>query len=940
MNFTRIQIIFNHTITLLSVIIFSISFGQTSGKIRGKILNEENLALHGAQIFIKDLSLGAVSDADGNYIIMNVPPGDHDLQFNFIGYKPVIVGKVEVSVNRSTELNMMLEIQPILLDVVERKVYKHSRKKDQTGSIKNISEKMIDKLPASTVSEILETQAGIVHGHFRGGRNTDVSYMVDGIPTNNIFSGESQVIDLSPEIIKDIEVITGTFNAEYGKAMSGIVNMVTQSGRTGFAIGLKFYNSIYHSDNNNIFNGLSENYFSNFNRELQMNIKGPIIKNIVSGILNFRYLNRPGYLFGIERFLPADYSDFNHTGIAPENSTWNVNLAGETYYSEHNGTENYIPMEWLGSYNVFTKLSYHYSPRWRIDLTTTNELSKSQLYEHIYKYKPSGRAVRHTKSGFYAVKFSQMVSPNISHTLNLSSLSSWSGRYLYEDPLDSRYINNRYLSYAGGFISGGQDRIHEEQWLKNKTLKWNLFWQVNNNHALKTGVEFVQHTIENNPVELVYQNDNDPDLFSFNYDSLSDQFIFGNVELEYLPDSLKTEDDYKKYPVEFSAFLQDKMEFDEMTINGGIRFDYFDPRTVYPNQMRNPGNQLNYYQYYENGDVILDEFGNGLLDSIRMSTYLEADSKFQISPRFGLSYSMRNTAVIHFSYGHFFQIPSFYALYQNYRFFIPVQDYQTILGNPKLNAEKTVQYEFGYWQRVTPQFDMEITIYYRDIYDLLSAEVLTTYNNIKFGHFINKDYGNAKGMELSLHYGGSNFDVNANYTLQYTRGNADSPTTSFQRISDGMEPLPKLIPLSWDQRHTFNLILNWQLDKFDASIVGQYNSGLPFTLEPISESPLSNQFIYPNNAVAPSSFKVNTKLRYEKSIGKQNIRISLVVNNLLDALIEKRVYPSTGRASSVHIPESLINSFHSNYNDIYDMFNDPSMYDAPREIKVGVEWRL
>ena len=133
------------------------------------------------------------------------------------------------------------------------------------------------------------------------------------------------------------------------------------------------------------------------------------------------------------------------------------------------------------------------------------------------------------------------------------------------------------------------------------------------------------------------------------------------------------------------------------------------------------------------------------------SVYNYASTKTQISPRFGLAYQVGEEAVMHFSYGHFFQMPPFYSLYQNYRFFIPVQDYQTVLGNPNLNAEKTVQYEFGYWEQVTQQFDAEITIYYRDIYDLLSTEVLTTYNNIKFGHFINKDYGNAKGMEFYFH---------------------------------------------------------------------------------------------------------------------------------------------------------------------------------------------
>ena len=118
------------------------------------------------------------------------------------------------------------------------------------------------------------------------------------------------------------------------------------------------------------------------------------------------------------------------------------------------------------------------------------------------------------------------------------------------------------------------------------------------------------------------------------------------------------------------------------------------------------------------------------------------------------------------------------------------------------------------------------------------------------------------------------------------------------------------------------------------------NSGLPYTLEPLAESPLSNQYIYPNNAHGPSSFILNSKLCYEFPYNKNKIRISLIINNLFDSLIEEKVYNSTGRANSYQIPESLINSFISNFNDIHDIYNDPSMYGPPREIKLSLEWQI
>ena len=144
---------------------------------------------------------------------------------------------------------------------------------------------------------------------------------------------------------------------------------------------------------------------------------------------------------------------------------------------------------------------------------------------------------------------------------------------------------------------------------------------------------------------------------------------------------------------------------------------------------------------------------------MNQSEILETETKYQVSPRFALSYQIGYGSLLRFSYGHFFQMPPFYSLYQNYRFRIPVLDYQTILGNTNLNAEKTVQYELGYWQQLNSNIDGDIIIYYRDIYDLLSAEVLTTYNNIKFGHFNNKDYCNVKGLEITINYFYQNISI-------------------------------------------------------------------------------------------------------------------------------------------------------------------------------------
>ena len=94
------------------------------------------------------------------------------------------------------------------------------------------------------------------------------------------------------------------------------------------------------------------------------------------------------------------------------------------------------------------------------------------------------------------------------------------------------------------------------------------------------------------------------------------------------------------------------MEYEDMVLNLGLRTDYFDPKTVYPSQRRNPANQLNYD------------------DPERISVPLKADAQYQVSPRISLGYTLGSKAVLRFSYGHFFQMPPMYSIYQNHSFLV------------------------------------------------------------------------------------------------------------------------------------------------------------------------------------------------------------------------------------------------------------------------------
>lgn len=906
---------------LMLLVVNQVNFGQTTGKISGKIVDKETKEpLIGANILIEGTSMGGAANIDGEYFIINVPPGKYNLRISMMSYQALTISDVVVSVNRTADVDVELSIGDLKLDEVVVSIAAVAQRKDQTSSIKNVSAEQIVALPVENMEDVVDMQAGVVDGHFRGGRKTEVSYMVDGMPVTEGFRREANGITVEPESVQDLEVITGTFNAEYGRAMSGIVNMVTKDGSNdkfhGSAVA---YNSAYLTANEDIFIGLTDGEV-NRNQDYRIQFEGPIVKDYITMFTNFRYVNEMGHLNGIRRFNVNDYSNFSNANINGELITpWDAIVNDKKYYSEYTGDNEYVPLGKNEYSSLLAKLAFNLSNNFKFSLMYTRNNSEIQNYNHYYKYRPDGRATNYSNSDFFIFQANHVLSRSMFHDLKVSLNKNNYETYLYADQFDSRYVADNYNSSAGGFASGGQDKGYTQVLLNDFNIKYDLVWQVDVHHSIKTGLVYTNHDLTNEIVTVRDEKWGSGQYDDFHYDENIGKIVFNPYEPELL-DSAITSDNYNMKPYELSAYLQDKMEYDDLVINFGLRYDYFNSNTLYPTQLRNPANQLSYPNNPE-----------------RMSDYEEAQAQSQFSPRFGLSYTLGSAAVLHFSYGHFFQMPPLYALYENSRFLVPSGNYQTVHGNPNLKSEKTVQYELGLWLEIVEQMGIELSVFYRDIYDLQTAIIITTYNQIKYGLYSNKDYGNSKGMELKYDFNTGPLSLNVNYTLLYTRGIADNPTSTFTRAGRSMDEISKLIPLEWDQRHTLNFSIGYLTNSFGANLTAYYNSGLAYSYVPIPESPLFKQTLYPNNQYRPSQFNIDLKSHYDLHLSENvNLRFFLIVYNLIDKLNEVAVDPTTGRAYTSIVRPTEISTFKSNFNDVYDSSQDPSMYAPPREIKIGI----
>ena len=783
---------------------------QTSGKISGKITDKKNNApLVGANIIIVQTQAGTSADEEGFFNLINVSPGKYSVRIMMIGYKSVTIEAVVVSVNRTTSLD--IELKQSVIESQEVVIYasKLSRKKDQTSSVKNISSEEIEILPVEDLGAVVNMQAGVVAGHFRGGRSDEVSYMIDGVPVNDAFGGVSAVSNLEVEAVKDLEIITGTFNAEYGNAMSGIVNAVTKDGNNNFHGSINTGYSTYVTENSRndeqVFIGLDP-FGINSNSDIKFSLSGPVIKDRVYFFSNFRTQDVNGHLNGIRRFEVWNLSNF----YDQDSSKW---------FSENTGDGSYVPMN-KGQYTSFMgKLSLNFG-NIKFSWMMNQNHSLSSGYNHIYKYNPDGRSQGNAKTSLSMFQLNHFLNEKMYYDIKFSITNNDYGSYVFED-YDSyevlkedgihqgtyhfagdtiyNYVNDKYMTaYGPGFFTGGQDKGHLNRVTVTNNFKSDFTWQATNAHSLKTGFSFISYELEN-----IYQTIRN----TYAGTSLeSDQY-----KPFVLPDSTVYSDVYIVKPKERSFYIQDKFEKEEIVINIGLRFDAFDANTTYPSQRRNPINASTYYLKNIDGLDSLDAEGNLVVDGSRMSSPVRSKVASQISPRFGFAYQLGNVAVLHFSYGHFLQMPPMYAIYSNHSSIIGPSDYSTTVGNANLasdslglNAQKTVSYEVGLWQELGKNTSLEVNLYYRDIYDLLSLATVSTYNQVEYGIYTNKDYGNVRGLELKLDYSLNNLFIQTNYTYQFTRGNADNPAQTFNRQGASIDKVIRFIPMSWDQRHTFN----------------------------------------------------------------------------------------------------------------------------------------
>lgn len=434
-------------LVLLAIIPFLL-FAGTTGKLVGSIKDAQTgEPLIGANILIEGTDFGAATNIRGEYVILNIPPGRYNVRISFIGYETVLYTDVIIIVDQTTPLSADLNPQSIEVDEIVVIAETPMIRKDLTSTISVISREDIESLPVSTFTQLLSLQAGVVttgnNLHIRGGRSNEIAFLVDGMYVTDPLLG-GLATQINNDAIQEMSLLSGTFNAEYGNSMSGIVNIVTRDGTEKFSAKLEARTSEF---------GI-ERYSNLLENRLNGSISGPL------------------FMQELKYFISAE-----------------LDKRG-----------NYLPFGYNNEKTLFTKLTTTIIPFVKISFANRGSLGKRQGYSHSYRYIPEQYLRRRTDSWQSSVTLTHSVANNFFYDFRGSYFNQ--GYYSGLDKDTSEYLSSNQFEYFEDIGTGFEfyRKANPLQLTNSRTatvdFRTDAVWQLGSLNEIKFGAAFKSHRLK------------------------------------------------------------------------------------------------------------------------------------------------------------------------------------------------------------------------------------------------------------------------------------------------------------------------------------------------------------------------------------------------------------------------------------------------------------
>jgi outer membrane receptor protein involved in Fe transport len=950
---------------MLAVVIFSVvmanpAIAGITGKISGKIIEKSSgEPLPGVNVIIDGTTMGAASDTEGRYSILNVRPGDYTVSASIIGYKKYSVEEIRVTADLTTTIDFALDEEVLEGEVVVIRAERPLVQRDQTATVRVTSSEEIENLPVRDYKEVVGISAGVVQFennatvgqgrggsptsasnlpqlNVRGGRANQVAYIVDGSSVQDPITGNT-TISIAPDAIDEVVVMTGGFNAEYGRIMSGAVNVTTKRGQ-------KQYHGKVGALTDNVGLGSDPQDYNVYD----LSLSGPLIPGndkvnfFVSGSRTWQG-NRVA-----RAVIPSDYMDivngFNEVELSNGNTIagYNQRFGGNVQkYSD-----GVLPGNWADSWSYQGKLGFDLSNNMKLDIGFLGSRDDYRSWSQSYLFNVEHTPYYEDRNAAFNTKLTYQMNKNTFMTVggNYFATERFRGDGVHKkDQLAYGRVNGNpnfddtvlFLSWddiegatetayqkigwdpdvwpqmAGAdsidFVSGGDEGYVFDDYLQRKSsyvgFNFNVTSQVHPNHEVKFGFDMQKHKMRYYrnlfPASRGHRFLDDPEFAELDTDQYG--YLYDPIKNELVESDDPTGNglDGPKEPTTMAVYMQDKFEYEGIVINFGLRYDYLDSATE---QLVDENDPLRVYE-------------GGSDSALEPEELTAADAQTAFSPRLGIGFPITDRTVLHASYGWFYQQPNLFDLYVSYAYLehkIRTGGYFYPFGNPNLDWEKTVAYEVGLRHQLNDISVFEATAYYKSIEDLVQVRSIASQPE-SFSSYRNSDYGTVKGFDFSFQtLRNSNLAMNLAYTLSWATGTGSTSNSTRNIAWTGEEPPRTSAPLDYDQRHKFTFNADYRysdnaplslLNNFGVNLLGSIASGTPYTPQKVyNEVTLGSVSPEPvgpiNSRYGPWVFRMDMKANKSFNISGMDMNFYVWVLNLLDRDNATDVYEITGDPQS------------------------------------------
>ncbi|MBM4168982.1 MAG: TonB-dependent receptor [Ignavibacteria bacterium] len=772
---------------LLSLLLSASLYAQNTGKIAGTIRDiQTGELLTGVNVMIRDAGLGAASDLQGQYFILRVPPGIYTVSASMIGYKTVTMEDVRVSIDRTTTLDFqltetVLEIKDEIVIVAERPDV--SRDKTSTSDVIRGDQALA--IPGTRDLEaVMALSPDVVDGHFRGGRSGEELYTMSGMGVTNPLDNALAVAPIL-SAVEEIEIIMSGFSAKYGNAQSGVVNISLKEGNRSRWTGraeLRTRLPGYKHFGPSVWDPNTNQYLRVFDSAEKMTMREDSVRLWLQSFVSTSTYLQDTVLAGriahaMYMQLRRDYgksynnlwdysAEFNAGGpLSPEltlfvasryTSTWQELPAPNPDITQQ-ATAN---LAWMLSSSMWLRLSGAMSFNNLHDYRALNSPTSTDYRYWIWDRVMGLNKVTQS-NGSLGLRFTYVPSERTFLELKLARLITKTDegspalapdRWRTDDVLG----NNMWRVQTGGdnYRTGYMDTAFRDEYTSTVSVDGSFTSQVTNTHMLLGGFQLIAY-------DLQLKN------------SLS-RSAPGQTRDQY----------YQAKPTEWALYLQDKMEFEGMIANVGIRYDVYNPNV----------------EYFTN-----------VFQPIEGSEKAKTPLVTRVQPRIGISFPVSVSTVFHMNYGSFLQRPPFQ--YITGKEVSLITRAPILVGNPLLKPQDTKSYDVGVTQGLGEGFTVDLSGYYKDVSNLIErAFYFPAKGSIEFYEtYINRDYADIRGFRFSFNKRRGILTGSLNYNYQVATGKSSTPFDASPIIRENpaaarAEDTPSAEDILLDFDRTHNLV--------------------------------------------------------------------------------------------------------------------------------------